>query len=81
MKVFIIFVLLASILRCLVMGNETDIVEVLRRILDEMNNKSIAREEASKQEMKDFVIATEEASKQEMKDFVICKTATIVSLL
>ena len=30
-------------------------VEVLRRILDEMNNKSIAREEASKQEMKDFI--------------------------
>ena len=37
------------------MGNETDMVEVLRRILDEMNNKSIAREEASKQEMKDFI--------------------------
>lgn len=37
------------------MGNETDMVEVLRQILDEMNNKSIAREEASKQEMKDFI--------------------------
>ena len=63
------------------MGNETDIVEVLRRILDEMNNKSIAREEASKQEMKDFVIATEEASKQEMKGFIQKQIASAVEKL